>query len=132
MKIEEVRTTLFRWPFGLSLSKPIHPSTGSGRTRLTEQHWEVRKYIKTNQFAIANYGDRFRQAEPIATGFTESAVKQLAIKHAAKKQQMRWPMRGAHALLQIRTRAQSGELRSCFARWYPSLAVNEKAGKLGT
>jgi hypothetical protein len=37
-----------------------------------------------------------------------------------KKQQMRWSQRGAHLLLQIRTRVLNGELRDEFQKWYPS------------
>ena len=51
-------------------------------------------YIDANQFAIVNYGDRFRHGEPIATGFVESAVNQVVAKRFVKKQQMRWSMSG--------------------------------------
>jgi hypothetical protein len=37
-----------------------------------------------------------------------------------KKQQMRWSQKGAHLLLQIRTRVLNGELRDEFKKWYPS------------
>jgi hypothetical protein len=37
-----------------------------------------------------------------------------------KKQQMRWTPRGAHLLLQIRTRVLNHDLEDDFARWYPS------------
>jgi hypothetical protein len=36
-----------------------------------------------------------------------------------KKQQMRWGPRGAHLLLQIRTRALNDDLADDFPRWYP-------------
>ncbi len=39
----------------------------------------------------------------------------------AKKQQMQWSRRGAHLLLQTRTRALDGSLRAAFEHWYPSL-----------
>ena len=38
-----------------------------------------------------------------------------------KKQQMRWSPRGAHLLLQIRTRVLNNDLAGDFARWYPGL-----------
>jgi hypothetical protein len=38
-----------------------------------------------------------------------------------KKQQMRWTSRGAHLLLQIRTRVLNGQLADDFHRWYPGL-----------
>jgi hypothetical protein len=40
----------------------------------------------------------------------ESAVNQVVIKRMVKKQQMRWTPRGAHLLLQIRTRVLNEEL----------------------
>jgi hypothetical protein len=36
-----------------------------------------------------------------------------------KKQQMRWSPRGAHLLLQIRTRVLNDDLANDFHRWYP-------------
>lgn len=36
-----------------------------------------------------------------------------------KNQQMRWTPRGAHLLLQIRTRVLNDELATDFHRWYP-------------
>ena len=87
-------------------------------------------YLDANQFALVNYGDRFRHGEPIATGFVESAVNQVVAKRFVKKQPMRWSMSGAHFLLQIRTRVLNDELRSCFEQWYPALAANDEVEKL--
>jgi hypothetical protein len=42
-----------------------------------------------------------------------------------KKQQMRWSPRGAHLLLQIRTRVLDNTLAADFARWYPAPATPE-------
>ena len=36
-----------------------------------------------------------------------------------KKQQMAWTERGAHLLLQVRTRVLNGDLEETFRRWYP-------------
>ena len=38
-----------------------------------------------------------------------------------KKQQMRWSPRGAHLLLQVRTRVLNDDLAGDFDRWYPGL-----------
>jgi len=38
-----------------------------------------------------------------------------------KKQQIRWTPRGAHLLLQIRTRVLNDQLAGDFRRWYPAL-----------
>jgi hypothetical protein len=49
----------------------------------------------------------------------ESAVNQVISKRMVKKQQMRWSARGAHLLLQVRTRALNDTLADDFRRWYP-------------
>jgi len=62
----------------------------------------------------------------ISTAFVESAVNQIISKRFVKKQQMRWTKRGAHLLLQIRTRVLDDGLHELFRRWYPGMAeVNE-------
>jgi hypothetical protein len=43
-------------------------------------------------------------------------------KRFAKRQQMQWTPRGAHLLLQLRTRTLDHTLRPMFERWYPGLA----------
>jgi len=42
-------------------------------------------------------------------------------KRMVKKQQMRWTPRGAHLLVQIRTRVLNDQLAEDFHRWYPNL-----------
>ena len=78
-------------------------------------------YIEANQKAVPNYGDRYRHGEAIATSFTESAVNQIVSKRMVKLQQMRWTKRGAHLLLQVRTRVLNENLRSTFEEWYPAM-----------
>ena len=42
-------------------------------------------------------------------------------KRFANKQQMQWIRRGAHLLLQTRTRALDGSLRAAFEHWQPGM-----------
>jgi len=79
---------------------------------------EFHTYIENNTERIPNYGERRRNGEKISTAFVESTVNQVTSKRMVKKQQMRWSLRGAHLLLQIRTRELNGDLRSTFDRWY--------------
>jgi hypothetical protein len=72
---------------------------------------------------IPNYGDRYRHGETISTAFGESTVNQVVSKRMVKKQQMRWTPRGAHLLLQVRTRVLNNELRDTFSRWYPDMEL---------
>jgi len=57
----------------------------------------------------------------------ESTVNAVVSKRFAKRQQMQWTRRGAHLLLQTRTRTLDGTLRPLFERWYPGLANNNSA-----
>jgi len=82
---------------------------------------EFHHYIEANRSFIPNYGDRYRHGERIATSFAESTVNQVISKRMVKKQQMRWTPRGAHLLLQVRTRVLNDALRPTFERWYPGL-----------
>jgi len=54
-------------------------------------------------------------------------VNAVISKRFAKRQQMQWTPRGAHLLLQTRTRTLDGTLRPLFERWYPGLANDNAA-----
>ena len=43
----------------------------------------------------------------------------MVSKGMAKKQQMQWTQRGAHLLLQVRTRVLNEEWEDVFRRWNP-------------
>ena len=77
--------------------------------------------------AIPNYAERHRYGERVSTSFVEATVNIVVGKRFTKRQQMRWSRRGAHRLLQTRTRTLDGSLRSLFGRWYPGLAVDADA-----
>src|SRR5712691_5057047 len=85
---------------------------------------ECHTFIDRNQAFIPNYGERYRNGERISTGFVESAVNQVVSKRMVKKQQMRWSQRGAHLLLQIRTRVLNNEWEDAFRRWYPGFRAH--------
>ena len=85
---------------------------------------EFHHYIEANQASIPNYGDRYRHGETISTSFAESTVNQVISKRMVKKQQMRWTERGAHLLLQVRTRVLNDDLRATFERWYPGMKAD--------
>jgi hypothetical protein len=84
---------------------------------------ELRTYIVNNRHLIPNYGERYRNGEPIASGFVESTVNEVVSKRFCKKQQMQWSKEGAHLLLQTRVRTLNGELAGIFKRWYPELDI---------
>ena len=74
---------------------------------------------------MPNYAERHRYGERVSTAFVESTVNTVVGKRFAKRQQMRWSKRGAHFMLQTRTRTRAldGTLRTKFEQWYPGLAV---------
>ena len=94
----------------------------SNLTKFTKFAHEFAVYIKSNTSNLINYGERFRAGERISSCLAESTVNAVISKRFAKRQQMQWTKRGAHLLLQIRTRALDGTLRSLFEQWYPGLA----------
>ncbi len=80
---------------------------------------EFETYIRNNRESIPNFGERYRQGETISTAFVESTINQVVSRRFVKKQQMAWTLRGAHLLLQTRTKVLNDELDDVFRRWYP-------------
>ncbi|HYP66745.1 MAG TPA: ISKra4 family transposase [Thiobacillaceae bacterium] len=88
--------------------------------KLTKAIGEFHTYIPANERFIPNYGERWRNGDLIAAGFVESTVNEVVSKRMVKKQQMQWTPRGAHLLLQARTKVLNDELDQTFRRWYPN------------
>ena len=80
---------------------------------------EFETYIRNNIEFIPNFGERYRQGETISTAFVESTINQVVSKRFVKKQQMQWTPRGAHLLLQTRTKVLNNDLEDVFRSWYP-------------
>src|SRR5260370_13348499 len=76
---------------------------------------------------MVNYGERFRGGERFSTGFVESAINQIVDKRFDKRQSMRWTTRGAHLLLQTRTRVLNGDLDQLIRRRYPAFRTSTAA-----
>jgi hypothetical protein len=110
-----------------SLGWELATDGSPGETRLLAKLEEFIGYLENNQRFIVNYGDRYRHGEPITSSFVESAVNQVVSKRFVKRQQMAWRPAHAQGLLQVRTAVLNEQLRSCFERWYPTLASNEHA-----
>ncbi|ASM75062.1 MULTISPECIES: ISKra4 family transposase [Roseobacteraceae] len=85
---------------------------------------EFETYITNNASMIPNYAERRRYGERVSTGFVESTVNTVVGKRFGKRQQMRWSKRGAHLMLQTRTRALDGTLRGKFEQWYPGMKAD--------
>ena len=80
---------------------------------------EFETYIRNNQKFIPNFGERYRQGDVISTAFVESTINQVVSKRFVKRQQMQWTPKGAHLMLQTRTKVLDGDLEGVFRDWYP-------------
>jgi hypothetical protein len=89
---------------------PLHADT---------QLAEFETYLRNNRESVPNLGERYRQGETISTALVESTIHQVVSRRFVKKQQMQWTLRGAHLLLQTRTKVLNDELDDVFRRWYP-------------
>jgi hypothetical protein len=92
----------------------------AGQRKLLKAVTEFGGYLRANGAWLPNYGERYRAGEAISSAFVESTVNQVVSKRMVKKQQMRWTPRGAHLLLQVRTRVLNDDLADAFRRWYPA------------
>jgi hypothetical protein len=121
------------WILALILNVLLHASPGflcphsPAADKLAPGLAEFEIYIRNNQQSVPNYGERCRQGETISTAFVESTINQVVSRRFVKKQQMHWTPRGAHLLLQTRTKVLNNELEEVFGRWYPLFRVQAKA-----
>jgi hypothetical protein len=103
----------------MDLDAAVATSGQSTTRKLLKPVEEFHPDMKNNGGFIPNYGERYRAGERISTGFVESTVNQVISKRFCKQQQMAWTQRGAHLLLQIRTRVLNGDWEATFREWYP-------------
>jgi hypothetical protein len=96
-----------------------------GLARLVKATAGLATYIGNNFVAIADYAERWDHGEIISTAFAESTVDLVVSRRFAKKQQMQWSKKGAHRLLQTRTRTLDGTLHDLFTTWYPAMPAND-------
>jgi len=98
-------------------------SRSNAAKKVADNLSEFETYICNNREFIPNFGERRRQGETISTAFVESTINQVVSRRFVKKQQMQWTLRGAHLLLQTRTKVLNENLKSGQrpALRYPSL-----------
>ena len=93
----------------------------------------MKRKIDASRSRLATYAKNVRvkrgNGEKIASGFVESAINQVVSKRMVKKQQMGSSPRGAHLLLQIRTRVLDEEWENTFRRWYPAFRPEGQPAK---
>ena len=76
-------------------------------------------HVEQNSGFVVDYAERHRYGERVSTGFGESAVNQVLAKRLVKRQQMQWTKKGAHLLVQARTKVLNEEWEECFRHQYP-------------
>ena len=76
--------------------------------------------MEQNSASIVDYSERHRYGERVSTGFVESAVNQVLAERLVKRQQMQWTKKGAHLLVQARTKVLSEKWEGCFRQQYPN------------
>ena len=76
-------------------------------------------YVEQNSGFIVDYAERQRYGERVCTGFVESAVNQVLAKRMVKRQQMQWAKKGAHLLVQPRTKGLNEDWEASFRQQYP-------------
>lgn len=86
---------------------------------LTNYLTEFSTYVRQNTSSIVDYSERYRYGERVSTGFVESTVNQVIAKRFVKHQQMQWSKKGAHLLLQARTKVLNQEWDECFRTRFP-------------
>lgn len=101
--------------FELDLLRKHSPAAA----KLHRSAMEFDTYIRNNQPFIPNFGERYRQGDTISTAFVESTINQVVSKRFVKRQQMQWTPKGAHLLLQTRTKVLDDDLEGVFRGWYP-------------
>ena len=101
------------------------------RVKLTKALSEFEGHIAVTRSSIPSYAERHLAAEAISTAFVESTVNQVIAKRMVERQQMRWTPKGAHLLLQVRTRVLNDDLGDDFHRWYPAFVHNAASRDLG-
>ena len=104
---------------GLIIELDLLRAFSHAADKLGQSIGEFETYIRNNIEFIPNFGERYRQGETISTAFVESTINQVVSKRFVKKQQMQWTLRGAHLLLQTRTKVLNNDLEDVFRSWYP-------------
>jgi hypothetical protein len=109
------------------LAEDVATLTGPypGLTRLVKATAGLATYIGNNTAAITDHAERWDHGEIISTAFAEATVDLVVSRRFAKKQQMQWSKKGAHLLLQTRTRTLDGTLHDLFTTWYPAMPAND-------
>ena len=66
--------------------------------------------MANNDGALIDYATRYRAGQPISSARAEGSVAKIAHARMAKRQRMRWSLRGAHCVATVRAAVLDGRL----------------------
>lgn len=101
---------------GLLMDLSLIQAHSAAARKVVDGLADFETYIRNNCELIPNFGERYRNGEAISTAFVESTINQVVSRRFVKKQSMQWTLRGAHLLLQTRTKVLNEELDELFHR----------------
>ena len=83
---------------------------------------DLRNYLLGFQEEVVAYSIAHADKQPVSTVPVESLINRLVNHRMNKRQQMRWSIRGAHHVLQVRVALVNRTLAEIFSRWYPGFS----------
>ena len=84
---------------------------------------DLRNYLLGFQEEVVAYSIAHADKQPVSTAPVESLINRLVNHRMNKRQQMRWSIRGAHHVLQVRVALVNQTLAEIFSRWYPGFST---------
>ena len=85
---------------------------------------DLRNYLMGFQEEVVAYSMAHADKQPVSTAPVESLINRLVNHRMNKRQQMRWSIRGAHHVLQVRVALVNRTLAEIFSRWYPGFSMS--------
>ena len=103
----------------MDLDAAVATSGHATARKLLKAVEEFHTYIENNQGSFPIMASATGLENGSAPALWNRRCNQVISKRFCKQQQMAWTQRGAHLLLQIRTRVLNGDWEATFREWYP-------------
>ena len=84
------------------------------------------EFLRNNRTILIDYHQTRRDGRRISTAMAESVMNHLINRRLSKRQQMRWSMKGAHCVLQVRVEMLDGRLERHFREHFPHFRSPER------
>ena len=83
-------------------------------------------FLSNNRTILIDYHQTRRDGRRISTAMAESVMNHLINRRLSKRQQMRWSMKGAHCVLQVRVEMLDGRLERHFREHFSHFRSPER------